>query len=470
MLSRKDDRLLIEKSVDYQFEKSNLLPESLTRSDLKMPQLSEVDVVRHYTNLSQKNYGITLGIYPLGSCTMKYNPYFTEIAAGYADNNFHPYSDESLIQGSLEIMYRMEGFLNEIGGMTATTLQPSAGAHGEFLSMMMIRSYFEERGQERSEVLIPDSAHGTNPASAIMVGFTVVEVPSTSKGMVDPEALKERLSDKTAAIMLTNPNTLGLFEEDIVEIAEAVHGAGGLLYYDGANLNGIMGKTRPGDMGFDCMHFNLHKTFATPHGGGGPGSGPVGVRPCLEPYLPIPRIEFDGEKYRLNQDRPKSIGKIRMFYGNYPVIVKALAYTQRLGSEGLTRVSEYAVLNANYMMKLLQDTYQLNNPEVLRKHEFVVSPSGAVKTLNVAKRLIDYGVHPPTVYFPLIVPEALMIEPTETESKKEMDSYMEILKLIAKEAVEDPEKVEGAPIDAPTKKIDEVTAARKPRLTWREVI
>lgn len=435
-----------------------------------LPEVSEVDVVRHYTLLSEKNYGVDSGIYPLGSCTMKYNPKINEdIAKMDKVNRLHPYQDPELVQGSLEILYGLKQYLVELSGMDNVTLQPASGAHGEFTGLSIIKKYFEAKGEGRNKVIVPDSAHGTNPASATMTGFDVVEIESNEQGMIDLDNLREVVDENVAALMLTNPNTLGIFENDIVKIAEIVHQAGGLLYYDGANMNAVMGYVRPGDMNFDVLHFNLHKTFSTPHGGGGPGSGPVGVKGFLEPYLPSPVLMKEGEKYYWDYDRSQSIGKVHAFYGNYEVMIKAYAYIRALGAEGLKKTTENAVLNANYMKARLRDEYLLPYEEN-SLHEFVLSgmkqkEEGAT-TLNIAKRLLDYGQYAPTIYFPLVVKEALMIEPTETENINTLDKFVETMKIISREIKERPNLVKNAPHNTPIRKLDEVKAAREPDLRW----
>ena len=444
----------------------NLLPRIISRKNLDLPSLSESEVVRHYTRLSQMNYGIDTGIYPLGSCTMKYNPkIMEEMANSHLVANMNPYQDESTIQGCLQIIYELERMLCEITGMDSFSLQPSAGAHGEFLGMLLVKAHHGDT--KRNQVILPDSAHGTNPASAKMAGYEVIEIPSKN-GIVDLEILEEALSEKTACFILTNPNTLGIFESEILEIAELVHENGALLYYDGANMNAIMGKARPGDMGFDIVHLNLHKTFSTPHGGGGPGAGPIGVKKFLKKFLPVPRIVYDGG-YHFDYGQPDSIGKISSFYGNFAVLLKAYLYIILMGGNGLKEASEIAVLNANYMKEKLLEHY-LMPYRSLRKHEFVVSceklKEKGIRAMDVAKRLLDYGLHPPTIYFPLIVPEALMIEPTETESKKSLDEYADALIKITKE---NPEIVKGAPHDAPVKRVDEIKASRDPILCWKDL-
>lgn len=446
----------------------NLIPKGMLKtSDVELPEVSEPDVIRHFTLLANKNYGVDNGFYPLGSCTMKYNPKINEdIASNPQFLNIHPYQSEDTVQGALEIMYDLSSKLSEISGMDYVTLQPAAGAHGELTGLMIIKSYHRKRGDlKRTKIIVPDSAHGTNPASANVAGFTIVEVKSDKKGLVDIESLKSVLNDEIAGLMLTNPNTLGLFDSNIKLISDMVHEAGGLVYYDGANLNAIMGEARPGDMGFDVVHMNLHKTFSTPHGGGGPGSGPVGVKERLAEFLPIPVIEKKEEKYTLNYDRPYSIGKVKSFYGNFNVIVKAYSYVLTMGAEGLKKASDIAVLNANYIKSKLKDYY--NQPiDSICKHEFVMAglkdaPEG-VSTLDVAKRLLDYGYHPPTIYFPLIIDSALMIEPTETESKETLDGFIDSMIKIAEEAKENPEILINAPHNTPIKRLDEVKAARNP--------
>lgn len=462
----------------YSLPKSDVpeyeLPSSLLRAeDADLPEVSEVDVIRHFTNLSQKNYAVDLGMYPLGSCTMKYNPKINEEAArlsGFA--NIHPLQPEETVQGALELMAQLESMLCEITGMSAFCLQPAAGAQGEALGLMIIKAYHQHRGDEkRNRIIVPDSAHGTNPASASVIGMEVVEVKSNEEGGVDLDALREVLDDRVAGLMLTNPSTLGLFERNIAEIAELVHNAGGLLYYDGANANAIMGVARPGDMGFDVVHLNLHKTFSTPHGGGGPGSGPVGVSEALKDFLPVPVINRKQDKYILDYDRPLSVGKVKAFYGNFGVLVRAYTYILTMGAEGLKNVSKMAVLNANYMKERLKEYFELPYDQTCM-HEFVLSglknnPHG-ITTKQIAKRLLDFGVHPPTVYFPLIVHEALMIEPTETESLESMEEYISALEQIAREAVDNPEVIKNAPHTTPVKLLDEVQAARNPILKWQK--
>lgn len=441
----------------------------IKKTDLDLPELSEVDVARHYTLLSNKNFGVDTGFYPLGSCTMKYNPKINEDMASLSNfTHMHPYQDEKTAQGSLELMYSLSKMLCEITGMDEVTLQPSAGAHGEFTGLMIIKKYHQDRNDnKRTKVIVPDSAHGTNPASANMVGFDIVEVESTENGSVNIEKLKEVLNDEVAALMLTNPSTLGLFEKNIEEIARLVHEAGGLLYYDGANTNAIMGITRAGDMGFDVVHLNLHKTFAAPHGGGGPGSGPVGVKKDLAKFLPVPVIEKQNNEYILNYDRKDSIGKIKNFYGNFGVMVKSFAYILTMGKDGLKKASQMAVLNANYLKENLKEYYDLPIDEIC-KHEFVLSgPHGEYDTMDIAKRMLDYGYHPPTVYFPLIIREAMMIEPTETESLETLDEFIEAMITIAKEGKENPQLLTFAPHNTIVSRVDDARAVKKPILTWK---
>lgn len=448
-----------------------LLPEEYRRKvPAELPEVSELQLMRHYTELSKRNHGVDSGFYPLGSCTMKYNPKVNEDVARFSGfTHIHPYQPEETVQGALQLLYELQEDLAEITGMDAVTLQPAAGAHGEWTGLMLIRAYHESRGEKRNKVIVPDSAHGTNPASAAVAGFDIVTVASTNEGYVDIEALRHVVGPDTAALMLTNPNTLGIFEKDILEIAKIVHEAGGLVYYDGANANAILGKVRPGDMGFDVVHLNLHKTFSTPHGGGGPGSGPVGVKKELIPFLPVPVIVKEGEMYRLDWNRPQSIGQVKAYYGNFGVNVRAYAYIRTMGPEGLRLVSEYAVLNANYLMKKLTPYYEVPYPQIC-KHEFVLSgrrqKKQGVRTLDIAKRLLDFGYHPPTIYFPLIVEECLMIEPTETETKETLDEFIQVMIQIAKEAEETPEIVQEAPHHTVVSRLDEVTAARKPVLRY----
>ncbi len=444
----------------------------IRRESAALPEVSEPDLVRHYTRLSQRNYAIDVGFYPLGSCTMKYNPKINEDVArlpGFA--RLHPNVPEDLAQGALELLWRLEGLLCEVSGMDRVTFQPSAGAHGELASLLMISAYHRDRGEaDRTRVIVPDSAHGTNPASAAMAGFQVVTVPSDARGNIDREALRRVADQRTAALMLTNPNTLGLFEEHVAEVASIVHECGGLMYLDGANFNAMLGITRPGDQGFDVMHMNVHKTFSTPHGGGGPGAGPVAVKRLLEPYLPTPTVERHGERFVLDEDRPKSIGRVRAFNGNFGVFVRAYAYILAWGPL-LRRVSEAAVLNANYLLARLRPYFDLPYDRPCM-HEFVLSgrrqkQQDGVRTLDIAKRLLDYGFHAPTIYFPLIVEEAIMIEPTETESRQTLDAFADALIRIAHECRTDPDLVRSAPHTTVVGRLDEVAAARRLNLRWR---
>jgi len=448
------------------------LPQELTRQEISgFPELSEVDVVRHFTRLSTWNYGVDSGFYPLGSCTMKYNPKVNEVAAripGFAQ--VHPLTPDELCQGALGLLFKLQQALAEISGFPAITLQPAAGAHGELAGMLMIRAWHESRGGKRRKVLIPDTAHGTNPATAALCGYEVVPIASGPDGVLHLDAVAAAMTDDVAALMVTNPNTLGLFESSIVEICQLVHERGGLVYCDGANLNALLGIARPGDLGIDVMHFNLHKTFSTPHGGGGPGAGPVGVTEALAPFLPVPVVVKDGEGYRLCSDRPDSIGRLKAFYGNFGVLVRAWAYIRTLGPEGLKLASQMAVLNANYLRARLEGTFHLPYPG-RSLHEVVFSDrklAGGCHTLDLAKRLIDYGYHPPTIYFPLVVKGAIMIEPTETESLETLDEFCEAMLSIAQEAVDQPELLLQAPIRTRVRRMDETAAARKPRLRWEE--
>ena len=451
---------------------TDFLPSDLLRtSDINLPQVSELEVMRHYKELSDMNFCIEKGFYPLGSCTMKYNPKVNELLASLENFNIHPGIPDELAQGSLKLMYNLQKALLEITGMDAITLQPSAGAHGEMTGMMIIKKYFDNIGEKRTKVIIPDSAHGTNPASAKMSGFEVIEIKSNSKGQIDIEALKQVLDKEVAAIMLTNPNTLGIFEEKVEEISKIMHDNGSLLYYDGANFNAIMGYTNPKKMGFDVVHLNLHKTFSTPHGGGGPGAGPVAVVEKLKEFLPAPIISFDGNKYFRNYDIKHSIGNVKCFCGNFSVLVKAYAYILMMG-KNLKLASENAVLNANYLKENLKKYYELPYDEPCM-HEFVLSGDkqkreNGVTTLNIAKALMDGNTHPPTVYFPLIVHEALMIEPTESEQKEKLDEFIDIMIKISNEAKTNPDMIISAPHKTPVNKIDEVTAARHPDLKYTQ--
>ncbi len=446
------------------------LAAELTRAEVKgFPEVSEVDVVRHFTRLSTWNYGVDSGFYPLGSCTMKYNPKINEVAArlpGLA--GCHPHTPERFSQGTLALMHDLQGALAEISGFDAVTLQPAAGAHGELAGVLMIRAWHESHGRSRKKVLIPDTAHGTNPATAALCGYEVVPIASGDAGVLTAETVAEYMDEDVAALMVTSPNTLGLFESDIRKICDIVHAGGGLVYCDGANLNALMGIARPGDMGVDVMHFNLHKTFSTPHGGGGPGAGPVGVTEKLIPFLPKPVVVKEAGNYRLDFDRPQSIGRMRSFYGNFGVMVRAWAYILTMGGEGLKQASQMAVLNANYIRARLEGAYHL--PHQNRSlHEVVFSDQdlgGNCHTLDLAKRLIDYGYHPPTVYFPLVVAGAIMIEPTETESKEVLDEFCDAMLEIAREAEESPELLLEAPTLTALRRLDETAAARKPQLRY----
>jgi glycine dehydrogenase subunit 2 len=452
---------------------SALLGPSCRSQGAELPELSEIEIIRHFTRLSTWNYAIDLGMYPLGSCTMKYNPRVNEFVSrleGIAEA--HPYQPEALAQGSLEIMRLLQECLLEITGMDAITLQPAAGAHGEFTGILMARAYHQAKGNARKTVIIPDSAHGTNPATAAMCGYEVVNFKSNPQGGIDVEALAKAVTEETAALMLTNPSTIGVFENEIHRIADILHAKGALLYMDGANMNALCGRTRPGDFGVDVMHLNLHKTFSTPHGGGGPGSGPVACRKIVEPFLPAPVVErgSDGQ-LRLNHDRPQSVGRVRAFYGNFGMFVRALAYILANGPDGLRQTTEDAVLNANYIRAKLEDLYELPY-NTSSMHEVVFSDRrqtrNGVKTGDIAKRLIDYGFHPYTVSFPLIVPGALMIEPTESESREELDLFVDAMRQIAREAEENPQVVLDAPHSTRVSRLDETTAARKPVLRYRK--
>ncbi len=444
----------------------------LRKTPAELPEVSEPDVVRHFTHLSKLNYSIDSGFYPLGSCTMKYNPKMNETAVDQAGwRSLHPYQPEATAQGALRLMYELQESLCAIAGMDAMTLQPAAGAHGELTGLLMIQAYHRSRGEsQRNEIIAPDSSHGTNPATASMVGYRLITVRSDDRGRVSLDDLKAAVSERTAAFMLTNPSTLGLFDENVGEMSRIVHDAGGLMYYDGANLNAIMGVARPGDMGFDVVHINLHKTFTTPHGGGGPGAGPVGVKSILAPFLPVPLVAKREEGYVLEYGVERSIGKIRSFYGNFGMLVRAFTYIRRMGSDGLSQVSRDAVLAANYLRCRLNDVYDEAYPGI-NMHEFVLSGrrqrKNGVRTMDIAKRLMDYGFHPPTVYFPLIVDEALMIEPTETENKQTLDAFVDAMRMIAREAEDEPERVTSSPTTTVIGRLDEARAARQPNLRWR---
>lgn len=484
MVVSKSSPLIFERSREgryaYSLPQSDIKTDSvesilddkfIRKNKAEFPEVAELDLVRHYTELSNKNFGVDSGFYPLGSCTMKYNPKINEKVAripGFAES--HPLQEEEQVQGSLEIVYSLQEELKEITGMDEVTLQPAAGAHGEWTALMIFKAYHLDNGEgHRDEVIVPDSAHGTNPASASFAGFKAVTVKSNERGEVDIEDLKRVVNENTAAIMLTNPNTLGIFEKNIMEIREIVHEVGGLLYYDGANLNAIMDKVRPGDMGFDAVHLNLHKTFTGPHGGGGPGSGPVGVKKELASYLPKPMVIKDGDTFKYDNDIKNSIGRVKPFYGNFGIYLRAYTYIRTMGAEGLREVSEAAVLNANYIKASLKDHYEIPYEQYC-KHEFVLSGSKqkehGVRTLDMAKRLLDFGVHPPTIYFPLNVEEGMMIEPTETESKETLDYFIDAMIQIAEEAKNDPDKVLEAPHSTIIDRLDETTAARKPVLKF----
>jgi glycine dehydrogenase subunit 2 len=443
----------------------SVIPSHLLRRDLPdLPELAEPEIVRHFVGLSVMNHHVDKDLYPLGSCTMKYNPKVGEEVAGYEGfSEVHPHQPAFLTQGALKVIHHLGRALCEITGMDDITMAPAAGAHGEFAGMLMARAYHEDRGDPRSKVLIPDSSHGTNPASVRVAGYQAVEIKSDSTGRIDVEALKSEVDEQVAAIMITNPNTLGLFETQICTVAEMVHDAGGLVYMDGANMNALLGISRPGDFGVDLIHLNLHKTFSTPHGGGGPGSGPVAVKADLEPYLPVPRVERRGEDFRLINQRPKSVGRIHTFCGNFGVLVKAYCYVLMLGASGLREVAEAAIINANYLLSRLRYDFKVPYDGVC-KHEFVLSGSDkphGVRTIDIAKRLMDYGFHPPTVYFPLIVAEALMVEPTETESIETLDRFADALASINEEIRLDPEKVKASPHSTPVRRVDEALAARE---------
>ncbi len=450
-----------------------LIPKKLLRDEIPgFPEVSEVEVVRHFTRMSQWNYGIDLGMYPLGSCTMKYNPRLNEDMArlpGFA--HIHPYQPEPLSQGALQLLWELEQYLAEICGMDRVTLQPSAGAHGELTGIMMIRAYHTSKSNPRKKVLIPDSAHGTNPASSAVCGYQVVPVKSGPRGVIEPRTVAEVMDEDVAAIMLTNPNTLGIFEDHIVEIAKIVHAKGGQVYCDGANLNAVVGIARPGDMGVDVIQLNVHKTFSTPHGGGGPGGGPVGLKKHLAPFMPVPTVKKDAKGFALDYDLPQSIGKVRSFVGSFGVLLRAYTYIRTLGPTGLRRAAEVAVINANYILSQLKGIYHLPYDRYC-KHECVfddaIQVQDNVKTLDIAKRLMDYGFHPPTIYFPLIVHGALMIEPTETESKRDLDGFIEAMKSIAREAKEDPDVLKTAPHVTYVRRLDEVAAAKTPCLRWEK--
>ncbi len=475
-----EDRVCLQlpKSViGANMDLNDALPTNLIRDEAPaLPELSEPELARHYTKLSQMSYGVDTGIYPLGSCTMKYNPKLCEEIARWPQfTALHPNQPPRTVQGALQVMYELQGMLAEIAGVETVTLQPAAGAAGEFTGMLLTRAYHDHNDggpSLRTEVILPDTAHGTNPASAVMAGYDVVEIPSNPDGCVNLDALENALTEKTAAFMLTNPNTLGIFEHDVLEIAKLVHKVGALLYYDGANLNAILGKARPGDMGYDIVHFNLHKTFGTPHGGGGPGAGPIGVKAPLAQFLPVPVIACKNEgeikKYYLNYEIPNTIGKVKGYYGNFNVLLKAYVYIKLFGANGLKEIAEISVLNSNYLKDKLKKYYPLPHKD-LRKHEFVLSGAKlkaekSVRTIDIAKRLMDYGLHASTIYFPLIVDEALMIEPTESEPKEELDRFIEAMIKIAKE---DPDLIKAAPHNSAVSRVDEVYAANNLILSYR---
>ncbi|HEX8684067.1 MAG TPA: aminomethyl-transferring glycine dehydrogenase subunit GcvPB [Ardenticatenaceae bacterium] len=454
------------------------LPAGMLRDDLNLPEVSELEMVRHFTRLSQKNFAIDIGFYPLGSCTMKYNPKINDAIAAYPGfQDLHPYQDPATIQGALELLWELQTWLGEIAGLPAVTLQPSAGAHGELTGALIMRAYHEAQGRPRQTILVPDSAHGTNPATAAMVGYDTRELPTDNNGNVDIQALREMMTEEVAGLMITNPSTLGVFEENILEIAEIVHSKGGLIYMDGANMNAMVGIARPGDMGMDILHYNLHKTMSVPHGGGGPGAGALAVREDLARFLPVPLVaRAEDGSFFFDYDRPESIGRVRAFYGNFNNSVRAFVYMRLLGKDGLMDMSRTAVLNANYLKEGLRGVYHLPIDRTC-KHEVIFTSkwlkektSGLdhpVRTLDVAKRLLDYGIHAPTVYFPLTVDECMLIEPTETESKRTLDRFIEVMKTIAQEAEERPELVTTAPHTTPITRLDEARAARQPDLRWR---
>ena len=456
----------------------DLLPaDAIRERPAELPEISEPELVRHYTTLSSKNFHLDEGFYPLGSCTMKHNPKLHErVAALPGHARLHPLQDPEYAQGALELMWRLQGALGEIAGLPHVSLQPSAGSHGELAGLLLTRAYHEDRGEQRTKVLTPDTAHGTNPATVTMAGYEVVKVGTAPDGGVDLDDLRSKATEDVACLMLTNPNTLGLFDRNIEEIARIVHDAGATLYYDGANLNAVMGVTRPGDMGFDIVHFNLHKTFTQPHGGGGPGAGPIACSDRIEPFLPIPQVVEREGRFDLDFDRPQSIGKLRGFQGNFGVFVRSYAYICSLGADGLKEASEVAVLNANYLKALMAEPgiaeYLPIAFDRTCMHEFVLSGQGAkdelgIRTLDIAKRMLDHNVHPPTVYFPLLVDEALMIEPTETETKERLDHFAEVVRAILEEAKEDPEVARTAPHTTPVRRLDEAGAAKRPVVRWR---
>ncbi|MCH4888864.1 glycine dehydrogenase subunit 2 [Acidaminobacter sp. JC074] len=483
---RKYDRLIFEVSQpghkgyalpDQEFSEMDYTSyfgdETLRKTEIEFPEVNETEVVRHYTALSNLNFGVDTGFYPLGSCTMKYNPKINEEMANNPKfSGIHPEQPVEDVQGTLELMQLASDSLAEVTGMDVMSLQPAAGSHGELTGLMIMKAYHLKNGQgHRKNIIVPDAAHGTNPASANVAGFKIIEIKSTANGAVDLDSLEEAIDENFAGLMLTNPSTLGLFEKNIEKITKMVHDAGGLLYYDGANMNAIMSQVRPGDMGFDIIHLNLHKTFSTPHGGGGPGAGPIGVKSFLEPFLPYPVLTKSEEKYTLDYDRPDSIGKIKNYFGNIGIIIRAYTYILSMGSDGLKRASEVAVLNANYLQTRLKEHYHLPIDE-LCKHEFVLSGNfgltHGINTIDIAKRLIDYGFHPPTIYFPLIIDQAMMIEPTETESLENMDKFVDAMISIRKEIDEDPDLLHQAPSTTHITRIDELAAARNPIIVYRK--
>jgi len=449
----------------------DVIPPALLRDDIaSFPELGELEVLRHFTRLSQRNFAIESQFYPLGSCTMKYNPKINEVVArfpGFAQA--HPLAPAELLQGALALLYELEGMLAEISGMEHVSLQPSAGAQGELTGLMLIRACLTERGDARQKIIVPDTAHGTNPASSTLCGYDVVQISSNEQGVIDTAAMAKAMDERVAALMITNPNTLGLFETNIEAIAEIVHAKGGMVYLDGANLNALMGIAKPGHMGVDVLHLNLHKTFSTPHGGGGPGAGPIAVKRGLADFLPVPRIVKRGDQFELQESCPKSVGRVRSFFGNFGVLVRAYTYIVSLGSDGLEEASRMALLNANYVRKKLEKSYHIAYHEPCM-HECIftdrMQQRSGVSTLDIAKRLLDYGHHPPTIYFPLVVSGALMIEPTETETPETLDSFIDAMLAIAAEAKDDPDLVKNAPYSTPVRRLDEARAARKPVLRW----
>jgi glycine dehydrogenase subunit 2 len=452
-------------------EPGKYIPEALLRDEIAgFPELGELETLRHFTRLSQRNFGIEGQFYPLGSCTMKYNPKVNELVArlpGFAQ--IHPLTPGELLQGALRLIYELEEMLAEVSGMDCVSAQPAAGAQGELTGLMLIRAFLTERGNPRKNIIVPDTAHGTNPASSTLCGYDVIQISSTEQGVIDASAVAKIMDENIAALMITNPNTLGLFEKNIEAVCATVHAKGGLVYLDGANLNALMGIAKPGHMGVDVLHMNLHKTFSTPHGGGGPGAGPVGVKKLLRDYLPVPRIEKNGEHYKLVEDSPGAIGRVRSFFGNFGVLVRAYAYIVSLGADGLEEVSRMALLNANYIRKRLEKCYAIAYDEPCM-HECIftdrLQQKQGVSTLDIAKRLLDYGHHPPTIYFPLVVHGALMIEPTETETPETLDEFIDAMMAIAQEAQENPQIVKTAPHTTPVARLDEARAARKPLLRW----